>query len=100
MGLATFKGGIHTYEGKELSEINLCRYCSKRRDVFPLSQHIGAPAKPLVAAEIRYWLVRRSGRQAVLFQPCVISSVSGTVKTIEPRMVANGSMVMSIIVGE
>ena len=49
MGLATFKGGIHPYEGKELSENKpVQELLPKGELVFPMSQHIGAPAKPLV----------------------------------------------------
>ena len=49
MGLATFKGGIHPYEGKELSENKPIQELLPKGDlVFPMSQHIGAPAKPLV----------------------------------------------------
>ena len=99
MGLATFKGGIHTYEGKELSESKPVQVLQPKGEmVFPLSQHIGAPAKPLVAAGDQVLVGQKIGEAGGFISACVISSVSGTVKTIEPRMVANGSMVMSIIV--
>lgn len=43
MGLATFKGGIHPYEGKELSESKPVSVLQPKGEmVFPLSQHIGA----------------------------------------------------------
>jgi electron transport complex protein RnfC len=99
MGLATFKGGIHTYEGKELSENKPVQVLQPKGEmVFPLSQHIGAPAKSLVAAGDQVLVGQKIGEADGFISACVISSVSGTVKTIEPRMVANGSMVMSIIV--
>ena len=99
MGLATFKGGIHTYEGKELSENKPVQVLQPKGEmVFPLSQHIGAPAKPLVAAGDQVLVGQKIGEAGGFISACVISSVSGTVKTIEPRMVANGSTVMSIIV--
>lgn len=99
MGLATFKGGIHTYEGKELSENKPVQVLQPKGEmVFPLSQHIGAPAKPLVAAGDQVLVGQKIGEAGGFISACVISSVSGTVKTIEPRMVANGSMIMSIIV--
>ena len=45
MGLATFKGGIHPYEGKELSENKPIQVLLPKGElVFPMSQHIGAPA--------------------------------------------------------
>ena len=43
MGLATFKGGIHPYEGKELSMSKPVSVLQPKGEmVFPLSQHIGA----------------------------------------------------------
>lgn len=99
MGLATFKGGIHPYEGKELSENKPVQVLQPKGEmVFPLSQHIGAPAKPLVAAGDQVLVGQKIGEPGGFISACVISSVSGTVKTIEPRMVANGSMVPSVII--
>ncbi|WP_124067956.1 electron transport complex subunit RsxC [Clostridium sp. E02] len=99
MGLATFKGGIHPYEGKELSESKSVQVLQPKGEmVFPLSQHIGAPAKPLVAAGDQVLVGQKIGEPGGFISAYVISSVSGSVKTIEPRMVANGSMVPSIIV--
>ena len=49
MGLATFKGGVHPYEGKELSENKPTQILMPKGEmVYPMSQHIGAPAAPLV----------------------------------------------------
>ena len=56
MGLATFKGGVHPYEGKELSENKPTQVLIPKGDmVYPMSQHIGAPAVPVVekGAEVR-----------------------------------------------
>lgn len=99
MGLATFIGGIHPNEGKELSENKPVQVLQPKGEmVFPLSQHIGAPAKPLVAAGDQVLVGQKIGEPGGFISACVISSVSGTVKTIEPRMVANGSMVPSVII--
>ncbi len=99
MGLATFKGGIHPNEGKELSENKPVQVLQPKGEmVFPLSQHIGAPAKPLVAAGDQVLVGQKIGEPGGFISACVISSVSGTVKTIEPRMVTNGSMVPSVII--
>ena len=49
MGKLTFKGGIHPYEGKELSKNSpIEKYLPKGEMVYPLSQHIGAPSVPCV----------------------------------------------------
>ena len=99
MGLATFKGGIHPYEGKELSENKPVQVLQPKGEMaFPLSPHIGAPAKPLVAAGDQVLVGQKIGEPGGFISACVISSVSGTVKTIEPRLVANGSMVQSVII--
>ena len=49
MGLKTFKGGVHPYEGKELAKDQpIVEVLPKGDLVYPLSQHIGAPAQAIV----------------------------------------------------
>lgn len=99
MGLATFKGGLHPYEGKKISENKPIQVLQPKGDmVFPLSQHIGIPAKSLVTAGDQVLVGQKIGESGGFISACVISSVSGTVKAIEPRRCVNGSMVPSIIV--
>ena len=51
MGLSTFIGGVHPYEGKELAkDAPIKEVLPKGELVFPLSQHIGKPAVPVVTA--------------------------------------------------
>lgn len=99
MGLATFIGGIHPYEGKELSENKPVQVLMPKGDlVYPMSQHIGAPAKPLVAKGDHVLAGQKIGEAGGFISANVIASVSGTVKAIEPRRMANGAMVPSIVV--
>ena len=50
MAKFTFVGGIHPYDGKDLSKDKaITNLLPKGEVVYPLSQHIGAPAKALVA---------------------------------------------------
>ena len=99
MGLATFIGGVHPYEGKELSmDHPITELQPKGEMVFPLSQHIGAPAKPLVKVGDEVLVGQMIAEAGGFISANVISSVSGKVKKIEPRRVANGSMVNSIII--
>lgn len=66
--------------------------------VFPVSQHIGAPAKPVVKAGdmvLRGQVIAEAG--GFVSSP-IHSSVSGKVKKIEPRRVAVGDLVNSIII--
>ena len=49
MAKLTFIGGIHPYDGKDLSKDKPIREVLPKGDlVYPLSQHIGAPANPIV----------------------------------------------------
>lgn len=99
MGLATFKGGIHPYEGKELSENKPIKVLMPKGEmVYPLSQHIGAPAKPLVKKGDQVLTGQKIGEADGCISANVICSVSGTVKAIEPRRTADGSMKLSIVV--
>ncbi len=99
MGLATFKGGIHPYEGKELSENKPIRDLLPKGDlVFPMSQHIGAPAKPLVKKGDAVLVGQKIGEAGGFVSANVVCSVSGKVKAVEPRLMVNGQMVTSIVV--
>lgn len=99
MARLTFAGGIHPYDGKDLSKDKPIKEVYPKGDlVFPLSQHIGAPAKPLVAKGDAVLVGQKLAEAGGFISANVICSVSGTVKGIEPRLVANGSMVQSIIV--
>lgn len=99
MGLATFKGGVHPYEGKELAENKPVQVLEAKGNlVYPMSQHIGAPAKPLVSVGDHILAGQKIGEAVGFISANVISSVSGVVKAIEPRRVAGGGMSLSVIV--
>ena len=50
MALLTFKGGIHPDDGKSLAKDKAIVDVKPKGDlVYPVSQHIGAPANPVVA---------------------------------------------------
>ena len=95
----TFKGGIHPREGKHLSKDKPIReYLPKGDTVYPLSQHIGAPAKPVVKkgdAVLAGQLIAEAGG---FVSANIHSSVSGKVKAIEKRLTASGTKVESIII--
>ena len=79
----TFKGGIHPYEGKELTKDKpIKRFVPEGDMVYPLSQHIGAPAKPVVQkgeSVLSGQLIAEAGG---FVSSNIYSSVSGTVKSI------------------
>ena len=86
MGLLTFKGGIHPDDGKRFSKDQPIRPVVPQGElVYPLSQHIGAPAKPVVKkgdCVLKGQLIAEAG--GFVSSP-IYSSVSGKVKGLEQR---------------
>ncbi len=99
MGLRTFKGGVHPYDGKELSKDKpIQEYLPKGDLVYPVSQHIGAPAKPVVAVGDTVKVGQMIAEAGGFVSAPIYATVSGTVKAIEPRRVVVGDMVNSIVI--
>ena len=100
MKAATFRGGAHPYDGKELSKDKaIQKLLPTGTDmVYPLSQHIGAPAKPLVKKGDKVLAGQKIAEAGGFVSSPVISSVSGKVKGIEQRRIANGDKVDCIII--
>ncbi len=85
-GLTFLKGGVHPEEHKELTEhLEIELMPPPDQVVLPLSMHFGAPAQPLVKKkqEVQEGEVIATVEKA-LGAP-IHSSVTGVVKTIEPR---------------
>ena len=99
MGSKTFKGGVHPYEGKELAKDQpIVEVLPKGDLVYPLSQHIGAPATPVVAVGDKVLKGQKIAEAGGFVSSPIYASASGTVKAIEPRRVAVGDMVNSIVI--
>lgn len=97
--LSTFKGGAHPYDGKELSADCVIEELMPAGElVFPLSQHIGAPASPVVNIGDRVLAGQLIAEKAGFISANIYSSISGVVKKIEPRLVATGGRVNSIVI--
>lgn len=100
MGLATFQGGVHPFEGKELSmdrAVTVLKPTSGEM-VYPLSQHIGAPAKAIVKVGDEVLVGQKIAEAGGFISAVVVSSVSGKVKKIEPRVTAGGAKSISIVI--
>ena len=95
----TFKGGIHPYEGKELTmDKDVIEYLPKGDVVYPLSQHIGKPAKPVVKKGDHVLAGDLIAEADGFVSANIHASVSGIVKVIEPRLTSSGSKVESIVI--
>ena len=83
MGLKTFKGGVHPMDGKDLSKSKPIKELLPEGElVFPLSQHIGAPATPIVAVGDAVLKGQKIAEAGGFVSSPIYSSVSGTVKAI------------------
>ncbi|WP_026657892.1 electron transport complex subunit RsxC [Butyrivibrio sp. AC2005] len=99
MAKLTFVGGVHPYEGKELSKDKPIKEVLPKGDlVYPVSQHIGAPAKPIVQKGDHVLVGQKIAEAGGFVSAPIYATVSGTVKGIEKRRLANGGMCDSIIV--
>ena len=85
MKARTFPGGIHPPENKYLTEKKpIERAAAPELVVIPLSQHIGAPCKPIVKVGDEVKMGQKIGEAQGFVSVPIHSSVSGKVKTIGP----------------
>lgn len=99
MAKFTFMGGVHPYDGKDLSKDKPMKAVLPKSDlVYPLSQHIGAPASPIVKKGDRVLAGQKIAEAAGFVSAPIYATVSGTIKAIEPRRVVTGDNVMSIVI--
>ncbi len=99
MKLGTFKGGIHPKDGKDMSKnTQIKEILPKGNLVYPMSQHIGAPAKPIVSVGDKVLAGQKIGEATGFISANIISSVSGIVKAIEPRLTVSGNKAISIVI--
>ena len=99
MAKLTFMGGIHPYDGKDLSKDKPMKAVLPKGDlVYPLSQHIGAPAVPVVAKGDHVLTGQKIAEAQGFVSAPIYATVSGTVKAIEPHRVVTGDNVMSIVI--
>ena len=95
----TFRGGVHPAENKEFSkEAPLRVYEAKGEMVFPLSQHIGKPAKPLVKRNDLVLAGQVIAEADGFVSANIVSSCSGKVKDIGPRQTVSGKMANCIVI--
>ena len=93
-----FFGGIHPDDRKALSrEKAITPFPAPKQVTIPLSQHIGAPCKPLVQVGDQVTVGQKLGDNTGLCVP-VHAPVSGKVKKIAALPHTNGSNVLSIVI--
>ena len=99
MEIKTFHGGVHPAEHKELSkESPLTQLLPKGELVYMTNQHIGKPASPVVKKGDHVLAGQLIAEAGGFVSANIVSSVSGTVKAVEPRKNASGGSAMAIVV--
>ena len=91
MKIRTFRiGGIHPEENKLTHEVPTQVAPLPKQAIFPLSQHIGAPAKPVVAKGDKVKVGTVLAEAGGFVSAPIHSSVSGTVAKIDTSFDATG----------
>ena len=93
------KGGIHPEDGKELAKYHAFKTVPYPAEVaIPLNMSIGAPSKPIVDKGDRVLIGQKIAEPGGFVSSCVHSSIAGTVKGIEKRLLANGHTADCIVI--
>ena len=91
MKARTFRiGGIHPEENKLTHEVATKVAALPKQAIFPLSQHIGAPAKPVVAKGDKVKVGTLIAEAGGFVSAPIYSSVSGTVFKVDSAIDATG----------
>ncbi len=99
MSLLTFKRGVHPHEEKYLTEsIPIEEYIPKGEVAILLLQHIGAPCEPIVKKGDKVYVGQKVGEAKSMVAAPVHASVSGVVKTVEPRLQTDGTKTMAVVI--
>lgn len=99
MAFLTFRGGVHPYDGKELSkEKPVKEFLPGKELVYPLSQHIGAPAQPVVKKGDKVLAGQKIAEMGGFVSAPIHATVSGIVKDLKKVRNNVGAMVDAIIV--
>ena len=94
----SFFGGVHPAENKQYARDKAVQeFPEPDILVIPMSQHIGAPCKPLVKKNDLVTKGQKIGDNQGLCVP-VHAPVSGKVKAVEPRAHSSGTTMMSVVI--
>ncbi|RHV08009.1 electron transport complex subunit RsxC [Firmicutes bacterium OM07-11] len=99
MGLLTFKGGIHPNDGKSLAKDQPIKdVIPTGKMIYPLSQHIGAPATAVVAKGDAVLKGQKIAEAGGFVSAPIYSSVSGKVLALEKHLNPTGNSVDCIVI--
>ena len=94
-----FFGGVHPNDMKAATnEKAIEQLAAPAEVVIPMSMHIGAPCKPIVAVGDKVTIGQKIGEPGGFVSAPIHASVSGTVKAVEPRPFSMGGTMMSVVI--
>ena len=95
----TFRHGVHPAEFKQATRgIAIERMPFVREYVLPLSQHIGAPSKPVVEAGQRVQRGQLIAEPGGFVSVALHAPVTGKVSAVELRLHPNGKMMPAVVI--
>lgn len=96
---ASFMGGVEVPPSKSLTDKVAIERCPAPDMVYiPLSQHIGAPAKPVVKPGDKVTMGQVIGEAGGFVSTNIHSSVSGMVMKLESRYMPNGMISQCVVI--
>ncbi len=101
MNVLSFPRGIHPHDEKSHTEDAKIEYILPKKGshlVFPMSQHLGAPATPVVNVGDYVKVGQKVGEASAFVSAPVHASVSGTVLAIEKRLTSFGTESLCVVV--
>jgi electron transport complex protein RnfC len=94
-----FFGGVHPNDMKAATNEKAIEQLEAPAEVvIPMSMHIGAPCKPIVAVGDKVTIGQKIGEPGGFVSAPIHASVSGTVKAVEPRPFSMGGTMMSVVI--
>ena len=91
-------GGVHPHDNKISKDAVIEDFPVLEKAYISMSQHLGAPAEPVVQKGDKVKVGQVIGKPAGFISAYIHSSVSGTVVAIEPVADIQGNMVMTVVV--
>ncbi|MFV1957002.1 MAG: electron transport complex subunit RsxC [bacterium] len=93
-----FKGGVHPAESKDTNKEAVKVLQLLELYMVSLSQHIGAPAEPIVSAGDKVLKYQEIARSTGFISASLHAPTSGTVKAIEPSPHPSGRLIPAIVI--
>lgn len=99
MSMNTFRGGVHPEGHKELSSgASFESYLPRGEMIYPLGQHIGRPASPVVKKGDRVLAGQLIAEASAFVSANIVSGCSGTVKAVDRHRTIAGTFTDCVII--